>query len=270
MLKIGIYYICTGPYKGWFPGFLESLKNFLPGDEKHLKIISDGLDDYHDYYDDKHRIYVDSIDKIHNYPWPIVTLFKFKYILDNKDDSFDYCFYFNGNSEILVKSNLFWDNFRTILAKNDLLVTYHASDAIIDDIQNFKKGDKKIDKKNSSSYIGTANYIYVQACFWGGKATAIYQMCHEHLNLVSKDLLNHIIAPWDDETYYNKYIYINPDHLKIKYMMCFYAQEIGCIDKYKDEVFALLRNNDNFKSVKVRQTGEPKSFWGEIWNKFIR
>ena len=157
MLKIGIYYICTGPYKGWFPGFLESLKNFLPGDEKHLKIISDGLDDYHDYYDDKHRIYVDSIDKIHNYPWPIVTLFKFKYILDNKDDSFDYCFYFNGNSEILVKSNLFWDNFRTILAKNDLLVTYHASDAIIDDIQNFKKGDKKMDKKNSRSYIGTAN-----------------------------------------------------------------------------------------------------------------
>ena len=67
MLRIGIYYICTGPYKGWFPGFLESLKNFLPGDEKHLKIISDGLDDYHDYSDEKNRIYVDSIGLLLHY-----------------------------------------------------------------------------------------------------------------------------------------------------------------------------------------------------------
>ena len=270
MFKIGIYYICTGPYKGWFPGFLESLKDFLPGDEKHLKIISDGLDEFHDYSDDKHRIYVDSIDKIHDYPWPIVALFKFKYILDNRDDSFDYCFYFNGNCAILSKSDSFWDNLRRTLLQNDLLVTYHAGNAIVNDIKNFKRGNRKIDKRNSSSYIGTSNYIYVQTGLFGGKAAAIYQMCQEHLILVSKDLLNHIIAPWDDETYYNKYIYSNPEHFKIKYMMCFYAQEIGCIDKYKNEVFALLRNNDNFKSMKVRQTGAPKSLLGKIWNKIIR
>ena len=47
--KIGVYYIVTGPYKECFETFLKSLHNFFPNNQKVVKLISDGLEEYKDY-----------------------------------------------------------------------------------------------------------------------------------------------------------------------------------------------------------------------------
>lgn len=249
MKQIGIYYICTGVYKNWFAGFLESLNHFMPKDEKYVFIISDGLDEYTDYESDDKQVKVASIDHIHYYPWPIVTLFKFKYILDNKKSSMDYCFYFNANSWVLEKDIDFWNDLNSMLSKNDLMVTYHAVNASKQSKNDFIKG-ASIRNKKSTSYIKDQNYFKLQAAFFGGKSTPFYEMCENHLALLTEDLKNNIIAPAADESYFNKYIFENRAFLKIHYQMVIYAEEKGYNKDFENELFVKLRYNDSYKDKK--------------------
>lgn len=249
MKRIGVYYICTGIYKNWFKGFLESLVLFMPDDEKNIIIISDGLDEYENYQSQDGKVKVIIIDKIHYYPWPIVTLFKFKYILDNKISTMDYCFYFNANSCILEKSTEFWHTFNNHIDKNDLIVSYHAVNSVKKNKKDFIRGTL-IRNKKSTSYIKEQNYYRLQAAFFGGNATAVYQMCSEHLNLLTEDLKNNMIAPAADESYYNKYIHDNPNKLKIHCQMIIFPEEKGYLPQYDNEIFVKLRYNDNYKDNK--------------------
>lgn len=249
MKKIGIYYICTGVYKNWFAGFLESLSNFMPEDEKNVFIISDGLDEYAGFVSDDNKVKVTSIDRIHYYPWPIVTLFKFKYILDNKNALMDYCFYFNANSWVLKKDEGFWISISNTLSENDLIVTYHAVNANRKSKNDFIKG-ASIRNKKSTSYIMNQNYFKLQAAFFGGKAASFYEMCENHLILLTEDLKNNIIAPAADESYFNKYIYEMRDRLKVHYQMVIYAEEKGYNKDFESELFVKLRYNDSYKDKK--------------------
>jgi hypothetical protein len=260
MKILGIYYICTGRYKLWFDGFLKSLAYLLPGDEKHIVIISDGLNEYSNYIDNENLIFVDKVDCIKDYPWPIVTLFKMKYIYDNQNPLYDYCFYFNGNAEVLNKPSSFWNHFRVLLQDNDMIVAYHATDAMIEKTSLYKRGSRHINLKRSSSYIDTDLYIYVHAAFFCGKSQEIYRMCKTHVDMVSVDLLNRIIAPWDDESYFNKYVYEHRKEMNILYMMVLYAEEIGYLSKYESDLFVKLRHNDSNKTIKRRFTKEIPLF----------
>ena len=249
MKKIGIYYICTGVYKNWFAGFLESLNHFMPEDEKNVFIISDGLSEYAGYVSNDNKVRVTSIDCIHYYPWPIVTLFKFKYILDNKNPSMDYCFYFNANSWVMEKDDVFWANMSKTLAENDLIVTYHAVNASKKSKSDFIKG-ASIRNKKSTSYIKDQRYFKLQAAFFGGKSASFYEMCENHLALLTEDLKNNIIAPAADESYFNKYIFENRDRLKVRYQMVIYAEEKGYNNFFENELFVKLRYNDSYKDKK--------------------
>lgn len=256
MKQIGVYYICTGVYKNWFAGFLESLSNFLPEDEKNVFIISDGLDEYLGYESPENKVRVKKIDHIHYYPWPIVTLFKFKYILDNKDLGMDYCFYFNANSYVLQKDSHFWSKWFGIMESNDLYVSYHAVNANKKSLNDFIKGTV-IRNKKSTSYIKNQAYYRLQAAFFGGKTSSFYTMCEEHLRLLTEDLKNNIIAPAADESYFNKYIYENTTKLRIHRQMVIYAEEIGFQKWVEDEVFVRLRSNDAYKDKKSEKDQRP-------------
>ena len=101
---IGIYYIATNIYINDFNRFLISIKNFFPNIKKEIILLTNSepnilnVNNYPNISIDYH--------KIDDFPWPIITLFKMKYIYDYKGN-YDYVFYFNANSELL-NTNYSW------------------------------------------------------------------------------------------------------------------------------------------------------------------
>jgi len=194
---IGIYYICTGIYKNDFPRFIRSLNKFFPNNKKHVILISDGISEPKKYETNnitiEHHI-------INDYPWPIVTLFKMKYI-ETYQCNCDYVFYFNANSEILDSDYSWFD-------KDKLNLTYHK-DWFDHNEDPTVFLEPYMDNPNSVSYFGTKDYTYVQAAFFGGNAELVYNMCKEVNEMINIDLCNNIIPRYHDETYLNKYNYLH-------------------------------------------------------------
>ena len=197
--SIGIYYIATGIYKNDFTRFLLSVKNFFPENKKTIVLISDGLNQYDGYINKENNISIKHVTII-DYPWPINTLFKMKYIADNIIDA-DYSFYFNANADILPIKTYEWFD------KDNLILAYHK-DWFNNDCHTYKFCEPYMDNPNSVSYIGTTDYTYVQGAFFGGPTKKVLEMCKSVNDMITIDLQNNIIPRFHDETYLNKYNYL--------------------------------------------------------------
>ena len=224
---IGIYYIATGIYKNNFKSFFDSLNNFFEGYIKKIILLSDGLDEYINYNVNEISIEHHHID---DYPWPIVALFRFHYLLKYKTNC-DYIFFFNSNSIIQSNKRIYWFD------ENKINVTKHFfyKSGILTTYELMLPSD---DNPNSTSYIGNINYIYCQSGFFGGPSDKIYQMCEEIQKMINIDLNNNIIAKWHDETYFNKWLYIkNYDSSLINITDVFYNKTF---DKEQPSNFVYL------------------------------
>lgn len=226
---IAIYYIATGDYKRLFPDFLKSLHNFFPNNQKTLKVISDGLEEFNGYKENNLEVSV--CPRINDYPWPIVTLYKMWHILTNFDELYNYSCYFNGNATINSHSENVFD-------LNKITVSYHS----------FNSKNKTYDpwpyiniNKNSSAYLENKTYEYIQGGFFFGPSNLIKKMCEEVMELVKYDTARHIFAQWHDESYLNKWCISNMKIVDKKYIMTVYEKEI---DEYR---FVYLRNKGTYE-----------------------
>ena len=94
MKKMGILYICTGPYVLFWEDFYKSFeKNFLPNTKKQYYVFTD-----------TDKIYGEGNENITKYslknlPWPLITLFRFDTFLSIKEDLLvcDYLMFSNAN-----------------------------------------------------------------------------------------------------------------------------------------------------------------------------
>lgn len=229
----GIYYICTGIYKNDFERFLLSVRNFFPNNKKKIILLSDGLDHY-DKYTDDHNIIVEH-HHIDDYPWPIVTLFKMKYMLMFKCDC-DYIFYFNANSEILPINDYSWfDKDKLNLAYHKDYFSYNQNSCIF--------LEPYMDNPNSTSYMGTSDYTYVQGAFFGGPYTEVYKMCEQVNEMITIDLNNNIIPRYHDETYLNKYNYLHNNSYISNVLISQIKYNINDIKSFDPTQFIILHEN---------------------------
>lgn len=117
---IGVYWLGTGIYKGYFNNFIESINNFFPKKKLILKIISDGLDEYEGYHTD--HILDTNIIHIPDMPYPLVTLLKLQWISWNmKDDRFYYFWYFDSDTVFIKKDDDIWDMIFDIQKNIDIM-----------------------------------------------------------------------------------------------------------------------------------------------------
>ena len=236
---IGIYYIATGEYKKSFKDFLYSLNNFFPKNNRTIILISDGLEEYKTYNKDNINV---EYHYINDYQWPIITLFKMKYILDYKGN-YDYIFYFNANSIILKSNNYSW------FAYNKLNFGYHNSWDLVNHNPS-KLLFPLYDNPNSTSYIGTKDYEYIQAAFFGGPSDLVYNMCEEINKMLTIDLQNVIIPKFHDETYLNKYIYQHNTYNTFNIQYIYITQHNKHLKRYETEFIELkysIGENNNKK-----------------------
>lgn len=196
--SIGIYYIATGVYKNNFNEFLSSIENFFYGYKKHIILLSDGLGEYDNYKNGNVTIEHHYIDDM---PWPIVTLFKFHYLLKYKVND-DYIFYINSNAIINPNKLVDWFN------PNMITLTKHYSYRF-GFLTTYELLTPSDDNPNSQAYIGNITYTYCQGGFFGGPTKKVYDMCEEIIKLIDVDLNNNIIAKWHDESYLNKWAYVH-------------------------------------------------------------
>lgn len=223
MNKIGIYYISTGNYKNYFPKYLSSINNFFPQFEKDLLILSDGLKEY-----DGKEINNCNIKVIHieDFPWPLNTLLKTQYFSKYKLENEIIC-YFNGNAVFYEKGNKYYENLLKKIEDNKFICSKHTAKG--DEYSNFECLSLLEDNPRSISYIGNKNYMYVQGGFLISKNVMFYQYCNEVNEMLSVDLRNKVMPRWDDETYFNKWVYI---HDYIKHDISFCKKHFMSYDSY--------------------------------------
>lgn len=209
---IGIYYIATSNYKMGFDHFKKNLQYFYPNEEKTIIILSDGLKEWNNIKENNitYKVYY-----IQHFPWPIITLFKMKYILDFWDDSFDYVCYFNGN----LQYNKDFDETTSKIDLNKLNVSRHC---LRNKNNEFDGSQFANISEQSLAYISYP-YKYIHGGFFFGPSDIVKKMCNGVSKMVGEDLKKNIIPQWHDESYLNKWCEDNP-HLVNKEDFIKYAE----------------------------------------------
>lgn len=200
-MKIAILSINTNKYNIFFDTFYKSSKqNFFPSAERKWFVFSD--QDVHSFESDIETI------QIKHEEWPFCTLKRFEYFLKIEKQllEFDYVFFFNANSEFINKVD---GNDFGIGSNKELIAYKHIK--IYKQPCNKQTGIiSKMTEQNikSNAYIND-NYIYCCSCINGGKPKEFLTMCKIINNWMYEDLKNNIIPIWHDESYFNKYQYLN-------------------------------------------------------------
>lgn len=255
MKTLTIYYIATSNYKTGFKHFKQNLHYFFPQFKKSVIIISDGLKEW-DGVEENGITY--KVQNIQHFCWPIITLFKMKYIFDFKVES-DYACYFNGN----LQCNVNYDFTNSNIDFNKLNVSVHASsnDDIIYDNNNFENVSI-----NSLAHI-TEPYKYIQGGFFFGPSSIVYKMCQDVSKMCEMDLKNNIIPQWHDESYLNKWC-VDNKHLvnKQRFMSLNTFQKdcmVGIIDTIQKDRFTPYNNNshNNKNEYSIHQHKTKHTIW---------
>lgn len=196
---LAIYFIATSNYKQGFEHFKKSLHLFYPEMKKTVIVLSDGLKEW-DGVEENDITY--KVFKIDHFCWPIITLFKMKYILDYQIDC-DYVAYCNGNLQF--NPSFDFSTINNVIDLNKFNASRHSY-YLIDtfDDMNGHIYDKGI-SPNSQAHIANP-YIYVQAAFFMGPSSIVYGMCKDVCDMCEIDLKKNIIPNYHDESYLNRWI----------------------------------------------------------------
>lgn len=243
MKHLAIYYIATSNYKMGFEHFKKNLKYFYPEFKKTVMILSDGLTEWNNIVEDNITYKTYHID---HFPWPIITLFKMKYIYDHRITC-DYVCYFNGNLQ-------YNPNYNTSLNKIDLTklnVTRHAFSNENDEYDN--KNFENVSQQ-SIAYINKP-YKYVQGGFFIGPSDIVYKMCEDVCKICEIDLSNNIIPQWHDESYLNKWCEDNAKLIKkerlIKYAEFDHSFPFSIIETIDKDRRTSIRYYKDYDSILI-------------------
>lgn len=214
MKKIGIYYLCTGPYVLFWEDFFTTFeKNFLPSTEKHYYVFTDSDSVYAQ----------DQCDRIHTYklsklPWPLVTLFRFDTFLSVREEVADCDYLMFSNANVVCENMVTEEEFLPDISKGqELAFTAHPG------YYRAKKYRVPYDRnKDCLAYIPYnqgGNYV-IGAMFCGTK-DAFLNMSEVLKCRIEEDLKKNVIARWHDESHINRFIVGKDDYKLLSPAYCY-------------------------------------------------
>ena len=217
METLAIYYIATSNYKFGFTHFQQNLHYFFPQFKKTVIIISDGLSEWNNIT--KNGINYKVI-HIHHLCWPIITLFKMKFIFDFQIDT-DYACYLNAD----LQCNFNYDYQTSNIDFNKLNVSVHvfSKDYMMYDNEIFESISPE-----SQAYVSMP-YKYVHGGFFFGPSHIVYDMCQNISKMCEKDLKKNIIPQFHDESYLNKWCTDNEHLIKRDRFISYHKFKNDCI-----------------------------------------
>ena len=191
-MKVGIIFIGTNKYADFFQLYYPACEEYLaPTAEKHYIAFTDQGDNE---IFQKDRV---TVAKIKHYPWPYITLLRFKFISKvlNILEDMDYCLFIDA--DLIPQSPI---SLEEIFGDKSLVGVCHPG--FINSVGPFET--------NIHSTAGVLNEhlnlsTYCQGCLWGGRKNDFFQMVKVLSERVDKDLSNNLIAAWHDESHMNRY-----------------------------------------------------------------
>jgi histo-blood group ABO system transferase len=217
MKKVCILNVATNHYIKFINPLLDSIDaNFLNGHtvdalvftNQELEVESDRI----------------KVSQIQHEPWPMPTLKRYHYFLQEKEhiQKYDYCFYLDV--DMLIADKVGEEIF------GDLVATQHPGMwAGTPDYFTYER------RPQSTAYVpyGTGSKYYAGG-FNGGKPENFLGMAETIVENINRDFDNGIIAEWHDESHMNRYLIDNPPTLELNPSYCFPegADENGAPTKY--------------------------------------
>jgi hypothetical protein len=205
LTNVGIVYLCTGKYEMFFDDFYQSFsKRFLPGANKIFFVFTDS-DRLNIKYANNHDI---RFFRIEHKGWPMGTLLRNRYFHQNFDqfEGLGYLFFCNAN--LVCKENVYLNELG-LVSQNSLCGVQHPF--------YFHKQPSEfiVEKTKACNAFFTAEEVerlkhYFQGCFYGGKLNAFREMVSTIYHWTEEDLKNNVIPVWFDESYLNRYFFLNP------------------------------------------------------------
>lgn len=214
MKKIGIYYLCTGPYVLFWEDFFTTFeKNFLPNTEKHYYVFTDSDSVY--AQDQCHRIHTYKLSKL---PWPLVTLFRFDTFLSVREDVADCDYLMFSNANVVCENIVTEEEFLPDTSKGqELAFTAHPG------YYRTKKYHVPYDRNRKClayiPYNQGGNYV-IGAMFCGTK-DAFLKMSEVLKYRIEEDLKKNVIARWHDESHINRFIVGKEDYKLLSPAYCY-------------------------------------------------
>lgn len=203
---IGIYYIAIGSYIKMFDGFMGTLHNFLPGEEKEVVLLTDCKT-----FDAK------AYNGVRIVPWHAhfkTTILLEKMLMIQQDlETADYeeAYFVNANIRFLRTTG------RSILSKDRLNVARHYLCRHNDTTDwfgytfNIPESRRTFADLSMMQAVGLVpkNYReakYFNAGFFGGRKDTMLRMCKDVNSLLDEALAKNYMPIWHDESAYNKWV----------------------------------------------------------------
>lgn len=129
--------------------------------------------------------------------------------------------YAQGYSRVaFIQSNVYCSNvinsYNLYIPDDKLIISKHAMHVM----HNFNSYKHSFLKQQSKFYLPSENYpIYVQACLILGSTDIFKKMIKECQFMQSIDLQSNYYAPWQDESYINRWVADNQDLVNIQCLM---------------------------------------------------
>ncbi len=200
MKNLGIIFIGTGLYAGFFDGFYKRVKRYFCAEQnKKIFVFTDLID--HPNFLNKNDI---DINEISHAEWPFITLHRFKFMNSIKDklSKMDYVIFIDADLWPIEETNL-----------GELFPEESSLDYFGVQHPGFINGQGTFeDNKDSHAYAYDQGFDlsnYWQGCFWGGKTEQILEMIQILDTRVDEDYENGIVAKWHDESHMNKFFLEN-------------------------------------------------------------
>lgn len=215
--RVLITYIATGKYVRYLSRFLETVPWMFPDTDKRVIVLTDNKAGHllavKGFEEFKCHIKV-----IEHYPWPIVTLFKFRHILSAIEHSRRLGF----NPDFVVNLDA------TVIANRAIEESEFLFEGKIGAVNHFLWGellakgrDELIDTfwVDYDGSLGWRDSRKIQwQCFPGflsAPTDLAISMCKEIGEMVEKDLKKNVMPYYHDESYYNKYLDNHPDLVQL-------------------------------------------------------
>jgi hypothetical protein len=199
-MKVGIICLANGPYSIFIDNLIDSCEDlFLKNYKKYYFIITDS------HFNNKNKENVTTIHKQRN-GWPLDCLLRpqYSYELEDKTKDLDYIYFFNANMSIYSEIG------EEILPNDTKLVGVEHPCYMHRDNFQFTYDRNPLSK----AYIPVGSgEIYYQACLWGGTTKSFMELSKTIQDWANEDLNNKIEPIWLDESYLNKYFWLDPPKL---------------------------------------------------------
>lgn len=253
MKKIGILYICTGNYSVFWEDFYKTFEQFFcKKSEIHYFVFSDKIMQF----DENERIH---FHQIQNFPWPLVTLFRFHTFLSIIDElkKMDYLFFFNSN--MICNTEISEEEFLPN-SEEKLLFVRHPGYCYTHRL--YIPYDRN---KKCTAYIPyKSGGTYVIGAVEGGETEAFLDMCQTLKNNIEKDLKKNVIAKWHDESHINHYIYTVKKYKILDPGFCY---PVGFDLPFERKISGVSKQ-DKFDVKSFKTVEEKKSFIQKLLYRF--